>query len=79
MSRSAEGETVSAGVPPGVKTTSGVKLQEARTPGIRVVDKSWADLAKGGKDTRAVRSARLPVRRWPERLQTSDQCPAETH
>lgn len=75
MSRSAQGETVSAGVPPGVKTTSGVKLQEARRPGIRVVDKSWADLTEGGKDTRAVRSARLPGAERPERCKQATSVP----
>jgi hypothetical protein len=78
VSRSAQGETVSAEVPPGRKTTFGARLQDARMPGVRVVDR-WADGSEGGKDTRAVRSARLSVQGAWTLQTTSDQSPTETH
>jgi hypothetical protein len=46
------------------KDNIGAKLQKARTPGIRVVDIGQVERngpSQGGKDTRAVRSARLSV------------------
>jgi hypothetical protein len=56
---------------------SGPNFRTLASRGIRVVDR-WADESEGGKDTRAVRSARLSVQgAWT--LQTSDQTSTETH